>query len=1342
MRIGEVIQLAQVPTVVSLAQLEALRRELDRSPQAPLAGAAAALHDLLAQYVVAPEGNKATLDAVLSSLAGQEARGTGFLIQGPHGAGKTHFLSVIALLAEYDAAWDYFLPAHPEYQHVRGLLRAVPPLVVVPVPLDEHRGSREHLEDIVFDLTEEELRRPKYGLNVPLSEESYALELIDRHVAPRYAEPLAALLEQDFGAGTTWETLRDSSPEQAVRAGRKLVRELGYPLDFRQSRIERLARLLEVIRQHNFGGVVWLLDDLAMFLAAMEAKAARNDCAFLHFLGQRSKIAPLWVVGTLQQELESIGEIESVALNEIRDRYNTRLSLSIHQMRRVLRERIVRPVSQEALQQAVAETLEVYGAAFPETELRPESLAESYPLHPLSLACLEASASRVFSQTRSLVDFVLTRVGGRPEDGLPGLLDQDARQLVGLDVLFQHFAVEMARRSETAAYVTQVHDYYTKHVERLLAEEAAFGLRLVEALIVLRLAGIDVPVRLLAEATYRQGEADDQDPVARARRVLETFRLQGSYLDVLHRADRPEDDVYVVDVASHVAEQVRRRIHAQKSVMSDDDPLIVDEAIAACTEPSFPLARFRAEALAEVDWCNSPRVIGVRLADLTGLDAAELTGAVAAISDVEALQTARLYIGRLGRQAPQARRWRELCAGLPPTRWSAGLAAWVPRQLAPAELDALKDYASYRLLLEEPALREDPRSRPLLTRLQEEQAARERAARAVVEAAYYEGEVLGASGPLLSTDDLTALRGDWEAALRRLAETMLQEVYPLFQAIAPRRPLTDEDGVDLLVREFVRPAEVQVEVTSPLAQLIEAVMVPLGLATGRGGSYLLHATEGGVVGAVLDRIRQRDPGPLTQRGRPISCADLAQYFAKSEYGLLPDQFELIVAALLRLGHLMPLDARQQPLVLPEIPTPLAAHVQYVARAPLLSYEQWQLLSRASRWFLDMPVLHPDAPTQESIWTALREQKRTQLQRVAELRHRLEELWEALDQTADTWSESRDLLSQLERLYSHADEHKTTASGLAAFLEKAAPYLDVRAGAPRIKLLLRNLDRLSDFLQHRADEIVAAYRYASDQRLAEGLPAALDKARQKFLDFVAQGERTVTEAATARRLAQSFLTAYRRQYLAWHARCHHGAQFEGYEQIKASPAFRALEALAETGIEVRHSAARVAEAVEAELAKRCPETDLERVLLETPICPRCGLRSAEGPERVPPAELAAMVEQGLAEYARALRAPQRQELLLKYADSLAEPGDVRARLRRLVALPETPSGRELLLLLSEGAATHIRRALAERPVPRRSLAELHQRLAGRMLTRRELEELLDEWVEGEDGPDPDEVVRIE
>jgi len=222
--IGDLICYPEEVGPISLGDLSSLREEIAQESSELSLPAARQLRRLLDDYVAA-DGDQAeqVLSTILASIIDDAGEGSSMIIQGPVRSGKSHMLAATALLLEYPAAWPIFLDSHPQFEPLHHKVEQAQPLLVVPLPLGEHRGDQEHLEDIIFDRTAQELARPKYEVTIPLSQQSYALELIERHVVPRYGEQLNERARQHVGGYTTWEQLRRREPDEAIAAAQQVA---------------------------------------------------------------------------------------------------------------------------------------------------------------------------------------------------------------------------------------------------------------------------------------------------------------------------------------------------------------------------------------------------------------------------------------------------------------------------------------------------------------------------------------------------------------------------------------------------------------------------------------------------------------------------------------------------------------------------------------------------------------------------------------------------------------------------------------------------------------------------------------------------------------------------------------------------------------------------------------------------------------------------------------------------------------------------------------------------------------------------------------------------------------
>ena len=338
-RVGDLISLSPVTPVVSLSDVEGIRRSL-AAGQDSLSG----LRGLLAHYCLDDADTRAAFEVMVSGLARQAELGDAFHVQGVYGTGKSHLLAALTLLSGHpEQAWPVFLETHPEYAEVAGSFGG--PRLVVAIALDEYPTRTHTLEYVVLSRIEQELAQ-RHGARVALTEESHLLELVDRYVAPQVGEGLE---EAARGAtGQNWGELRAGEPERAAAVALDFMAATGFPLDWRRSRAaawRTLARTLaarktartartarktartarETARSARGSerkergapdmdigptGVVVLLDELGLFLSGKDRAGLNADASFLQWLAQRTATSRCWVICATQRGLEEVGDID------------------------------------------------------------------------------------------------------------------------------------------------------------------------------------------------------------------------------------------------------------------------------------------------------------------------------------------------------------------------------------------------------------------------------------------------------------------------------------------------------------------------------------------------------------------------------------------------------------------------------------------------------------------------------------------------------------------------------------------------------------------------------------------------------------------------------------------------------------------------------------------------------------------------------------------------------------------------------------------------------------------------------------------------------------------------
>jgi hypothetical protein len=214
----------------------------------------------------------------------------------------------------------------------------------------------------------------------------------------------------------------------------------------------------------------------------------------------------------------------------------------------------------------------------------------------------------------------------------------------------------------------------------------------------------------------------------------------------------------------------------------------------------------------------------------------------------------------------------------------------------------------------------------------------------------------------------------------------------------------------------------------------------------------------------------------------------------------------------------------------------------------------------------------------------------------------------------------------------------------------------------------------------------------------------------------------------------------RAYLAWHQRFHNAPEFQQYDKLRATPAYRALAQMAQLDLPARIRLQDVEGAIDEQLARQCANEDLAEEIKSRPVCSQCGLSLADALELPRVEDLAGLIRDGLAEQLAALQRPQTRSALLDYAAGL--PGDLAQRVRALAELSPDADPARVLSLLSDDMVIHLRRALSGRAVHGRQLDDLRQRLARRTLTKSAIANELQAWLDSDDDLPEDELIYVE
>jgi len=1304
--VGDLIAVSRAPAVISLTEVEKLRDRLGAGDQAE-----AELSLLLGGYHLGDPETRAACETMLRSLVRAEARGDAFHVAGVYGSGKSHLLAVLALLSAHPAqAWPAFLASRDPRPAFR-VPTPEPRSLVVAIALDEYPTQSHPLEHVVFSRLEQELAR-RHGVRVALTEEAHLLQLVQEYVLPQCGADLGEAARTE--TGKDWRALAEQDPESAARVALEFLHRARFPLDWRRSRAEAWGALRAALRQHDLDGPVILLDELGLFLAGKDRKGLNADASFLQYLAQLTAGERCWLICVTQRGLEEVGDIDRRTLRQMRDRFRTTFTLDLAELGWVVEHKLVHRL-RESFPEDIARLHGSYQQAGGDPGFTAQELGAAYPLNPVCLQAIQRAAETSLSRTRSVTRLLQEAAFAR------GWTDLPASRLVTMDAAFDVLAPEMPHSPEGRKVLRAVESVLgnasgaAPHCESHLAA-------MVKTLGLLALGELRWPVSQIRSALVGSEDPGLWQETEAVRQVLSALYRRGTCVERTRR-EGEDGDEYYLDLASSAGEKIRQRLSELLAELTPEDSRLSRSALEACTEAAFPLAGLLDRRSLPVEWQHVRRQVSMACRDLTAVSAEELRNLAGALASSQAREDGALFVALPQCVEEQERAWRAASAARE-ERFAPARLAWLPRSLTAGEQDHLAEHAALARMVADPTLMRR-RDRELQERLRARWVDSAAEVRTTLQRAYYEGKMLGASGEtVIESERLWALFGEWEATLTTAFAPAFTQLFPRFSAIAPERRLAGRAQTNQIIDQFLRPGEAHLPPASALEAHLLAYARPLGLLEGEERHFRLALAHRELVEAALAATPARREGEALDPAEVIAFGDLSGALAKSEWGLAREQSELLIAALLRTGHLVALDAFLRPLPFDTIAAPLSDFLPYVMRAAPLRGAAADTTRALWTAATGIAVTEWDLPTQERAWRDSIAWSGHVLGSAEQSREGIAKAARALGHEPEAWAEVTAALARAEAVARGVEASLPSREGLLK-LAQAADRLP--GGASACVKSLSTWRECERFLARGMEELLSLHRLVSDDRTSGPGGSLLARQRTEVLGRFAEPARLVNEAAATMPAARGWLETYRRHYLAWHERAHAAARFAPLARLRQEATAEAMRQMARAGL-LTEEATRLEAELSRALGRRCLAGD--PLPAGHVVCPLCGLRLGEEVVLPEAQELWQRVEALLAEQLAALH--EHRDLLARRITGCADER-VRTAVDALLCAPTTDGvegwAREGVPLLADEVTAWIRQQLAQPRATRRSLRDLGNALQGRELPKREVRRAVEEWLGG-------------
>jgi len=281
------------------------------------------------------------------------------------------------------------------------------------------------------------------------------------------------------------------------------------------------------------GGLLLVIDELSELLRSHpDAQRFTEDIRFLQFMGEWAMGHRFVVVAAMQEAIEHTGDLEHSLYRKIKDRYGLRLRLTPAHVHDLIANHVL--VKQPGYEAATEQLARHLASAVPDAPVPFDQLCRIYPLHPATLELLDEVRDR-FSQTRGVVDFVCTQLGGHPQREVAPFLDREWGELVTPDAIVDHFEDVLQLQPEFLPIAQRLLPWYERHLPELFDKPGQRRLaeRLLRLLVVVHLS----PSRDGMDADEASGwllfAATRIDPTrnrAIVERVLQRLAREGRYV--------------------------------------------------------------------------------------------------------------------------------------------------------------------------------------------------------------------------------------------------------------------------------------------------------------------------------------------------------------------------------------------------------------------------------------------------------------------------------------------------------------------------------------------------------------------------------------------------------------------------------------------------------------------------------------------------------------------------------------------------------------------------------------------------------------------------------------------
>ncbi len=1333
-KIGDLIDVPDLRTVIELSDT----RDLD--PDDP---EGRTVLELLLQSFIITDDIKAILLVILQTML--QGKGKGFFIAGNYGSGKSHLLSIIALLTRHTWAWAGIGQQDAQIANLADGFRKKRFLSVL-IPLTDF-GRDLTLEEIVWGAIE--VTTAMAGVPLALSHTEKFLSLFEKYIAPVHQKEFRAYLERRIGREYSWERIRREDSAAAHTLLLQFLQERGDAIPFRVIPDHRTAiqDLTTGLRAAGWDGILIILDELSEFLKSKpDPQSLNEDARFLQFMGESSAHHPLWIIGALQEALERTGEIRETVFKKIKDRYHSRLRLSTRHLKELVSKRLIVRKHPEA----AAYIQNVYTSlqrSFNKIPISLQEFIEIYPIHPETLEILDKN-SDLFSRHRGIVDFLTTRIRGRPESQIAGLLHEPIDHLLTPDIIYDHFQDHVAESMEYSGYFRLFQSHFIPKIRSVMATPAdqQSALRLIKILILLAITPIketrtvqELANMILYCALDPSLPAGDLNYEYFFENIVNVLHTRVGHLKIT-TGKSSLDHIITLDLQSDLSEILENRI---RRIISEVSPLtaeVLRSIYSSMSHGVFPMAIFldRVSLRDGIRWQNTFRKIAIQLIHLGNLTQSNQENLRNQIrtGQIDFVLTF-CWLGDIDEQRVAAQKFlaRE------PESVAAAWGFCIPNM--PEHTDSfypfLEAYACWKLISE---LTNDPsdQATQLLGMVKERMNRQITQTHSIITHCYQHGELFTVSGRQILAPNQKCDHFDQWAAYS--IKTALSQRFTMHHLVAPRIDFSGRILSELLLERLIVPGKTTEPKTrrdESLETALASIALPLALVRKEAGTYFLtpNPKRCPAAKAIMNLMPPDEGIDMSITDRSVSLESIFQTLATSSLGISRPVFELTLVSLIRKGYLTPL---QQSVVIPFnlIRLPISGEFDRVMRGRIIPPRYRPAFALMYRLLIRKQLKDLDLDVQDDLWNRIRDYFSEWQDKLQSYHSMMLELSGRFPEDIHEFPELVKIVEHSQILIKSIDADMDAYDGLQRFLAKVLEIGD-------IERVMIGMKRIVSFMEIGKTPYLSARTYINHSHLhipqeksyhdiETALHTALSNQNLSESLFLGDGLKEFLDSV------ERFKSLFIDRYTEEHTRRMEQFNSLSLSEITISSEYRLLHLFSNlsnlSGPDTLFSIDKQIQTIQRSQCRHDP-----RILLgESPFC-HCNYRLGQPMETVSCQDLVDRMTRGIRYYMEMIHSQELQDRLRR----IEKTHSLYDRMQSLVSLD--PSDPHLVVKLEPVLTIDLLRMINGELFPRnkiklRRITDLKTRLSGHALTKEQAQKAILEWLSEGDALSDSDILQFE